>query len=322
MNAICLENGQIIFRSDYPKPPIQSGQARLAISLAGICATDLEIVKGYVPGFQGVPGHEFVAVVEAVADSVHADWVGRRVVGSINIGCGECQTCRREGPEHCPQRYALGIHNWDGVFADFAVLPVANLLPVPDGVPDETAVFTEPLAAALRIREQVRVRPSARTAVIGPGRLGLLVGLVLALDGTDVIMLGRRQASLALPARLGLPTGLAAQFDDDSFDFVVEVTGNEAGLAQALRLVRPLGVLILKSTFAGQANVNLTKLVVDEITTIGSRCGPFAPALRLLAQEAIPAQALIDGQYPLSQGLAALEHAARSGVRKILLRPS
>jgi threonine dehydrogenase-like Zn-dependent dehydrogenase len=322
MNAICLEDGQLIIRSDYPKPELNPGQARLAISVAGICSTDLEIVKGYVPGFQGVLGHEFVAVVEAVADPVHADWVGRRVVGGINIGCGECPTCLSDGPEHCPQRHTLGIHNWDGVFADFAVLPVTNLLPVPDNVPDEAAVFTEPLAAALRIRDQVRVRPSARTAVIGPGRLGLLVGLVLALDGTEVIMLGRRESSLALPAKLGLPTGLAEVFDDSSFDFVVEVTGNEAGFAQALRLVRPLGTLVLKSTFAGKANINLTKLVVDEITTIGSRCGPFAPALRLLAQDAIPVQALIDGQYPLSQGLAAFEHAAQSGIRKILLRPS
>jgi threonine dehydrogenase-like Zn-dependent dehydrogenase len=215
-----------------------------------------------------------------------------------------------------------GIHNWDGVFADYAVMPVANLLPVPDNIPDETAVFTEPLAAAVRIREQVAVRPSARTAVIGPGRLGLLVGLVLALDGSDVTMLGRREASLELPARLGLPTGLVDSFDENSFDYVVEVTGNENGLAQALRLVRPLGTLILKSTFAGKSNIDLSKLIVDEITVIGSRCGPFASALRLLQQEAVPVQELIDGRYPLNDGLAAFEHAAQSGVRKILLRPS
>lgn len=321
MQILSLANGRLTYQSDYPKPELSSGEARLAISLAGICSTDLEIVKGYVPGFQGVLGHEFVAVVEAVGDPVHAGWIGRRVVGSINVGCGDCHFCRSSGPEHCVRRRVLGIHNWDGVFADFAVLPVANLLPVPDGVPDETAVFTEPLAAALRIREQVVVRPSARTAVVGPGRLGLLVGLVLALDGTDVTILGRRESSLTLPAQLGLPTGLVDSFGDDSFDFVVEATGNEAGFAQALRLVRPLGTLILKSTFAGQASLNLTKLVVAEITVVGSRCGPFAPALRLLAHDAVPVQALIDGEYPLSQGVAAFEHAARSGVRKILFRP-
>ncbi len=321
MNVICLEDGQLVYRTDYKKPQIQSGEARLAISLAGICSTDLEIVKGYVPGFEGVLGHEFVGVVEAVGDPIHANWVGRRVVGSINIGCGQCATCLSTGPEHCPQRYALGVHNWDGVFAEYAVLPVANLLPVPENVPDETAVFTEPLAAALRIREQVTVRPSARTAVVGPGRLGLLVGLVLALDGTDVTMLGRRTSSLALPAQLGLSTGLTDEFDDNSFDFVVEVTGNDAGFAQAIRLVRPLGTLVLKSTFAGQSTLDLTKLVVSEISVIGSRCGPFVPALRLLAQEAVPVRALIDGEYPLSQGLTAFQHAARPGIRKILLRP-
>ena len=321
MNAICLEGSQLVYRTDYKKPQIQPGEARLAVSVAGICSTDLEIVKGYVPGFQGVLGHEFVAVVEAVGDPVHADWIGRRVVGTMNIGCGECATCRSTGPEHCLQRRALGVHNWDGVFADFAVLPVANLLPVPDGVSDETAVFTEPLAAALRIREQVLVRPSARTAVVGPGRLGLLVGLVLALDGTDVTMLGRRESSLLLPAQVGLSTGLTDDFDDNSFDFVVEVTGNDAGFAQALRLVRPLGTLILKSTFASQSTLDLTKLVVAEITTIGSRCGPFAPALRLLTQDAVPVRALIDREYPLSQGLTAFEHAAQTGIRKILLWP-
>lgn len=321
MNAICLENGQLVLRTDYPQPAAQPGEARLAISLAGICSTDLEIVKGYVPGFQGVLGHEFVAVVEAVGDPADADWVGRRVVGKMNIGCGECDVCLSTGPEHCPRRRALGVHNWDGVFADYAILPVANLLAVPDNVPDETAVFTEPLAAALRIRDQVRVRPSVRTAVIGPGRLGLLVGLVLALDGTEVTLLGRSESSLALPAQLGLPTGLVDDFAADSFDLVVEVTGNEAGFAQALRLVRPLGHLVLKSTFAGKANINLTKLVVGEITVTGSRCGPFAPALRLLAQDAVPVQALIDGQYPLADALAAFEKAAQSGVRKILLRP-
>lgn len=321
MNAIYLENGQLVFRSDYEKPQIQPGEARLAISLAGICSTDLEIVKGYVPGFQGVLGHEFVAVVEAVGSPIHADWIGRRVVGTMNIGCGECVTCLSTGPEHCPQRFALGVHNWDGVFADYAVLPVANLLHVPENVTDETAVFTEPLAAALRIREQVSIRPSVRTAVIGPGRLGLLVGLVLALDGTEVTMLGRREASLLLPAQLGLPTGLTQDFDDNSFDFVVEVTGNDAGFAEAIRLIRPLGTLVLKSTFAGPSTLDLTKLVVAEITTIGSRCGPFAPALRLLAQDAVPVRALIDGQYPLAQGLAAFEHAAQPGIRKIMLRP-
>jgi threonine dehydrogenase-like Zn-dependent dehydrogenase len=318
MNGLYLADGILTYRTDLPRPQPGPDEALVRVTLVGICSTDLEMVKGYVPGFQGVLGHEFVGVVE---ESPDAAWHGRRVVASINIGCNECEVCRREGPEHCPNRTVLGIHNRDGVFAEYVAVPRANLLAVPDDVPDETAVFTEPLAAALRIREQVKVRPTAKTAVVGPGRLGLLIGQVLALAGTEVTMLGRREASLELPARLGLPTALADSLPDDSFDFVVEATGNDAGFAHSLRLVRPSGTLILKSTFAGHSRIDLTKLVVGEINVVGSRCGPFAPALRLLARQEVAVQPLIDGEYPLSDGLAAFEHAARSGARKILLRP-
>ncbi len=321
MRALYLADGQLTYRTDYEKPVLQAGEALIRIQLAGICSTDLEMAKGYVPEFRGVLGHEFVGIVVAAADSADADWVGRRVVGTINLGCGRCAVCLSDGPEHCPHRTVLGIHDRDGVFADYTALPVGNLLPVPDGMPDETAVFTEPFAAALRIREQVAVRPTAKTAVVGPGRLGLLVGLSLSLSGTDVTMLGRRASSLELPAQYGLKTGLVDDFADDSFDFVVEATGNEAGFAQSLQLVRPLGTLILKSTFAGNANINLTKLVVAEINVIGSRCGPFAPALRVLAAGRLDPRPFIDGEYPLDDALAAFEHAARPGVRKILIRP-
>lgn len=322
MQALYLAGSQLKYLDDYPEPELQPGEALIRVSLAGICTTDLEIVKGYA-GFQGVLGHEFVGVVEAAPSE--PGWIGRRVAGTINLGCRQCAVCLGEGPEHCPERTVLGIIGKDGAFADLLTLPLANLHPVPDEVPDEAAVFTEPLAAALRIREQVRVRPTARTAVVGPGRLGLLVGQVLALGGTAVTMLGRSRESLVLPAQLGLETGLVEEFPDNSFDFVVEATGNEAGFAQSLRLVRPLGTLILKSTFAGEATLNLTKLVVAEIRVIGSRCGPFAPALRLLAQrapqEAIRVQDLIEAEYPLRSGLAAFARAAQPGVRKVLLRP-
>ncbi|HID51404.1 MAG TPA: Zn-dependent alcohol dehydrogenase [Anaerolineae bacterium] len=318
MNGLYLTDGALKYRTDLQRPQPGPDEALVRVTLAGICSTDLEMVKGYVPGFRGVLGHEFVGVVE---DSPDAAWHGRRVVASINIGCNECEVCRREGPEHCPNRTVLGIHNRDGVFAEYVAVPQANLLAVPDDVPDEAAVFTEPLAAALRIREQVKVRPTAKTAVVGPGRLGLLIGQVLALAGTEVTMLGRREASLELPARLGLQTALADSLPDDSFDFVVEATGNDAGFAHSLRLVRPLGTLILKSTFAGHNQIDLTKLVVGEINVVGSRCGPFAPALRLLARQEVDVQPLLDGQYLLSDGLAAFDHAARPGVRKILLRP-
>lgn len=332
MNALTLVDGILRLDEDYPQPVPASGEALIRVSLAGICSTDLEIVKGYVAGFRGVLGHEFVGTVVQTGTATDGDWVGRRVVGTINLGCRRCRICLSEGPEHCPERTVLGIHNKDGVFAEYVTLPVANLLLVPDELADEDAVFTEPLAAALRIREQVRVQPSWRMAVVGPGRLGLLIGQVLALGGSDVTMLGRRPESLALPRELGIQTGLIDDQPDDAYDLVVEATGNDAGFAHSLRIVRPQGTLVLKSTFHGNANLNLTKLVVAEIRVIGSRCGPFAPALRLLtaisnktevkAGIGVQVRPLIEAEYPLNQGLAAFEHGARPGVRKVLLRPT
>ena len=322
MRALYLEEGHLALIDDYPRPEAGADEALIRVSLVGICSTDLELVKGYAGGFRGVLGHEFVGVVEAVGAPEMGEWIGRRVVGGINLGCRRCPVCLGEGPEHCPNRTTLGIHHKDGVFADYVTLPVVNLLAVPDGVADEEAVFTEPLAAALRIREQTMVRPSARVAVVGPGRLGLLVAQVLALAGTGVMVLGRRAASLALPQALGLATGLVDEAADNSFDFVVEATGNDAGFAHSLRIVRPRGTLVLKSTFHGNANINLTKLVVAEINVVGSRCGPFAPALRLLARGAVQVRPLIEAEYPLDDALAAFEHAARPGVRKVLLRPN
>ncbi len=318
MQALVLSHGRLSYQTGYPQPSPGPDEALIRVTLAGICATDLELVKGYADGFEGVLGHEFVGLVEKAADD---KWLGRRVVGSINIGCNHCATCIRHGPEHCPHRAALGIHRHDGAFADYLTLPTANLYPVPDTVPDETAVFTEPLAAALRIREQVRLQPAARIAVVGPGRLGLLVAQVLALAGGHVTVIGRHRQSLDLPAQLGLVTGLVSDFAGSTFDLVVEATGNADGFATSLHLIRPAGTLILKSTFQGTANLDLTKVVVSEINIIGSRCGPFAPALRLLARNQVNVQALIDGEYPLAEGLAAFNHAAQPGVRKILLRP-
>jgi threonine dehydrogenase-like Zn-dependent dehydrogenase len=317
MQALYVSNGELSYLGDYPRPEVQPGQALIRLKLAGICATDLEIVKGYA-SFSGVLGHEFVGVVE---EADEPNWLGERVVGGINLGCGNCSVCQTDGPEHCPQRRVLGIIGHDGAFADYLVLPVKNLLPVPDEVSDELAVFTEPLAAALRIREQIRIQPSAQAAVVGPGRLGLLVGQVLALDGTEVTMFGRRPESLVLAQQLGFRSALIKEAADDSFDLVVEATGNEAGLASSLRIVRPLGTMVLKSTFSGQATADLTKLVVGEVTVVGSRCGPFAPALRLLAESRITVRPLIEARYPLAQGLAAFRHAARPGVHKVLLHP-
>jgi len=318
MKAVVLKDGEIRFESTYPRPVPAKTDALINVRLAGICATDLEMVHGYVSGFAGVLGHEFVG---KVVQSGWREWVGRRVVASINIGCGRCAYCRRGVVEHCPERQVPGIHSRDGVFAEQVLFPVRNLYAVPDEVSDEMAVFTEPLAAALRIREQVRISPSMHTAVIGPGRLGLLVGQVLTLDGTRVTILGRSADSLVLPAKLGLETGLAAELPPNQFDLVVEATGNSSGLEEAMRLVKPLGTLVLKSTFAGGDPLNPTPLVVKEINVVGSRCGPFAPALRLLAAGAVDVTPLIEATYPLSAAAAAFAHAARRGVRKVLLQP-
>jgi threonine dehydrogenase-like Zn-dependent dehydrogenase len=323
MRGLVVGDGTLTLRDDLPRPAPGRGEALIRLSVGGICSTDLEIVRGYA-GFRGVLGHEFVGVVEEVGSPEAAEWIGRRVVGSINIGCGNCPVCLGEGPEHCPTRTVLGIHSHDGAFADFLTLPVANLFEVPAAVSDEEAVFTEPLAAALRIREQVRVRPAERAAVVGPGRLGLLVAQVLALGGTAVTVLGRRPESLALPSELGLSVGLVDEAADNVFDLVVEATGNDAGFAHSLRIVRPRGRLVLKSTFAGKAHIDLTKLVVGEVDVLGSRCGPFAPALRLLQEAALTGHGVqvrpfIEARYSLAEGPAAFDHAARPGVRKVLL---
>lgn len=322
MKALYLSDNGLELRTDCPMPRPQPNEALIRVLCAGICSTDLEIVRGYNP-HRGILGHEFVGIVEAAADT---DWIGRRAVGGINLGCQTCAVCTQSGPEHCPNRRVLGILGKDGVFADYITLPLTNLLPVPDSVPDDMAVFTEPLAAALRITEQLDVTIRSATAhrvaaVVGPGRLGLLISQVLALTGLAVTVVGRSDASLVLPRSLGMETALVHEVGEDAFDLVVEATGNDQGLAAALRMLRPLGTLVLKSTYAGTANVNLTKLVVAEITVIGSRCGPFAPALRLLSQGQIQVEPLVDGRYPLADGLQAFAHAARPGVRKILLYP-
>lgn len=297
--------------------PAANGEALIRLSVGGICATDLELVRGYM-GFFGVLGHEWVGVVEDAPDPA---WNGRRVVGSINAACGACATCAAGRPSHCPSRTVLGIAGRDGAFADFLRLPQANLLAVPDGVSDEAAVFVEPLAAALQILEQVHVRPEDRVVVLGIGRLGQLCARVLALTGARVQAVSRNPARLALlpsgvePHELGAADGLAGA------DVVVDATGSPAGLALATRLVRPRGTLVLKTTTHDVAEAPVVPWVIDEITVVGSRCGPFAPALRLLASGAVDPSPLITGSFPLAQGLDALAAAAERGAVKVLLRP-
>ena len=325
MQAIYLRNKQLSVIDSHPKPQPASGEALIRVLLAGVCSTDLELVKGYYP-YDGVLGHEFVGLVEAIGDGVDTSWIGQRVVGEINISpdCGG--NCGLRCPEHCPQRVVLGIVNKDGAFADYLTLSAVNLLSVPNTVTNEQAVFTEPLAAAVRVTEQVDVA-GKKCAVVGPGRLGLLVAQVLRHAGADVTVVGRSDESLVMPVDLGFETSLADSLLQFECDVVAETTGNPAGFALAVGITKPNGTIVLKSTYAEDAAFEsiaplMAKVVVNEITVVGSRCGPFAPALELLEQGQVQVEGMISAEYPLSDGLAAFNHAAQRGVRKVLLRPS
>ncbi|GAB4528491.1 MAG: alcohol dehydrogenase catalytic domain-containing protein [Anaerolineae bacterium] len=315
MRALYIDR-QLEYRPDVPGPSPSRGEALIRTRLAGICNTDLEIVRGYM-GFKGVPGHEFVGVVERADDA--PELVGQRVVGEINAYCGECATCRRGDPTHCPERTTLGIDRRDGTMADYFSLPVNLLYPVPASIPDEWAVFTEPLAAACEIIEQVAIRPSHRVIVLGDGKLGLLIAQVLALTGCDLLSVGRHPDKLAILERRNINTRLAGEEIPPGADVVVEATGSAEGFAVARALVRPRGTLVLKSTFHGDVGLDLSMVVVDEVTIVGSRCGPFPAALRLLEGRLIDVESLIHASFPLDAGLAAFERAAAPGVLKVLL---
>lgn len=324
MRALRLTDNGPYLDTNYPTPTPGPDEALIRVRLAGICATDLQLLAGYKGGYRGVLGHEFVG--EVVAAPGHPAWVGRRVAGELNIGCGDCDLCRRGLGKHCRRRESLGIIRRDGTFADFLTLPVANLHPLPDELSDEAAVFVEPLAAALQLLEQCHIRPDMRVYVLGDGRLGLLVAQVLARTGCELTALGRTDAKLNILAARKIATArtddpaMLGQLLDQPADLVVEVTGSPDGFALARRLVRPGGVLTLKSTFAAPLPAfDISSLVVDEITLVGSRCGPFPPAIRLLAEGAVAVQPLIHARYSLDNGLAALAHAARRGVLKVLV---
>ncbi len=300
---------------DHPAPLPVPGEALVRPLLGGVCATDLELIKGYM-GFQGVLGHELVGVVEQAEDPA---WLGRRVVGEINCACGHCASCRSGRPTHCPQRTVLGILGRDGAFAQRLRLPLANLHAVPDGVSDEAAVFAEPLAAACRVLEQVPLGPGQRAVVLGCGRLGQLVARVLALQGAQVqgVDLHAQRLALLPPGVERVPAALAV--DLAGADLVVECTGSTDGLALATELVRPLGTIVLKTTVAEPGQPPVVPWVIHEISVIGSRCGPLAPALRLLASGQVDPTPLISARLPLERGVEALELAARPEQLKVLL---
>jgi threonine dehydrogenase-like Zn-dependent dehydrogenase len=317
MKGLWLENNQLQLRTDIPIPQPPQGEALVRVLSAGICNTDLELIRGYYP-YTGILGHEFVGVVEQGPEHL----VNQRVVGEINAVCGQCRFCLSGQPTHCENRTVLGIVNRNGAFADYLCLPVKNLHPVPDNVPTEVATFTEPLAAALEIQQQIPLSSDNRVLVVGDGKLGQLVAQTLALTGCDLLVVGRHFDKLANLEARGIKVGLSDAVTDRAFDISVECTGNSEGFAIARRALRPRGTLVLKSTYAGNLSFDASSLVVDEITLIGSRCGPFPAALELLAQEKVDVKPLIHGSYPLSDGLAAFERAQTKGVLKVLLEMS
>ena len=278
---------------DIEKPE-RADEALVRVTLSGICNTDLEIARGYA-GFNGTIGHEFVGVDES----------GRRVVGEINAGCGECELCRAGDSRHCAARTVLGIHGRDGAHAEFLQLPRVNLLPVPDNIPDEHAAFTEPLAAACGILERVTINSDDRVAVIGDGKLGLLCAQVVALTGASVLLIGKHAPKLRIVERRGIETTSPklATKRKRQFDVVVEASGSESGFATALDLLKPRGRMVLKSTFQGKTNLEMWRVVVDEITITGSRCGRFAPALELLEKGLVKVEDLISEEFPLAEGV-------------------
>lgn len=296
------------------------GEASVRVILSGICNTDIEIARGYA-GFTGILGHEFVGVVEDCPDT--PEIVGKRVVGEINAGCGTCNRCSVGDPRHCETRTVLGIVARPGAHAEFLSLPSRNLLVVPDNVADEAAVFTEPLAAAIGISERVAIDRNSRLAVIGDGKLGLLIAMAMRLRCDDVTLIGRHSDKLAIAEKRNILTRLSSDLADDSsaFDLVIEASGSEQGFSDALRLVKPLGTIVLKSTFHGQPKWDAARVVVDEIAIVGSRCGRFQSALEALASGAIDPTDMIACEMPLADGVAAMQQAAASGVLKVLLRP-
>lgn len=319
MRGLWHEDGRVTLRDDLPRPTPAAGEALVLVRLAGICATDLEILRGYFD-YTGVPGHEFVGVVVSAPGASALE--GERVVGEINATCGACSACLAGRPNHCERRTVLGIDGRAGAFAEYLTLPAVNLHRVPTAVPDDAAVFCEPLAAAYQVIKQVPILPNDRVVVVGAGRLGQLVAQVLATRGCELEVVARHDNQRTLLGIRGITAIDEEELRGGAADVVIEASGAPLGFELARRAVRPGGTIVLKSTYAAPLTVNASLLVVDGITLVGSRCGPFAPALRLLAQpRQVDPRPLVEARYTLDEGVEALEHADRPGAMKVLLRP-
>jgi len=315
MRALFFDNN-LRYLTDYLVPEPGENEALIRVTCAGICNTDLEIVKGYM-NFKGVPGHEFVGVVERCGNKALE---GKRVVGEINLSCGNCLYCKSGLRNHCYNRSVLGILGKDGAFADYVTLPTGNLHPVPDSVPDEEAVFVEPLAAAFEILEQVGIGAEDRVCVLGDGKLGLLTAQVVSLTGCALVVGGRHKEKLSILERRGIETKLSSDITERVFDCVIDCTGSSLGIESAMKLVRPKGTIVLKTTVAKRDNIDMNVIVIDEITLVGSRCGPFEPAVHALETKSVDVLPLISRTFPLSEGVEAFNFASGKGVLKVLLK--
>src|SRR6186713_638453 len=311
MRAIVLED-QAVYQDSRPDPAPRPGEVVVRVVRAGVCETDLQLIKGYM-GFRGVLGHEFVGVAES------GPLAGQRVVGEINCACWQCDTCRSGLPTHCPNRTVLGILNHDGAFADHIAVPQRNLHAVPDTLSDDVAVFTEPVAAAFQIPMQVSIGKKDRIAVLGDGRLGNLCAQVLARLSDHVLVVGKHPEKLAIVAALDIATTLLSDsLEERAYDIVVDCTGSESGLPAALKLVQPRGTIVLKTTVAGEQTLPWAPFVIDEVTLVESRCGPFDQALAALQKGHVQVQPLISDRFDLSRGLDALSRAQTKGILKVL----
>ncbi len=313
MNSLYLSDGKLDCRNLETPRPAQN-EALVKVSMAGICNTDLELVKGYM-GFQGVPGHEFVGTVVEGKEM----WTGRRVCGEINFGCGTCRFCRIGLQRHCPNRSVLGILNQNGAFAEYVVVPLENLREIPDSISDRQAVFVEPLAAAMEILEQIQIQPDEDVAVVGDGKLGLLIGQALRLPGCSVSIIGKHKSKLEIAEMCGLKGLMLDQAAGSQFDLVVEASGSPSGFETAMSLLRPRGRLVLKSTYAANLELNASAIVINEVSVIGSRCGQFEPAIRVLKRDLVNVEALVAQVFSFQEALTAFEYAAQPGILKVLL---
>jgi len=323
MIAVQLESGRVELRRK-PMPRIAPGFARIRLIAAGICSTDLELQRGYY-GFRGTPGHEFVGMVTEAED---ASYIGQRVAGEINLACGKCEWCARGLGRHCPTRKVLGIVDHPGAFQEFLTLPVRNLHRVPRSIPDEHAVFIEPVAAACEILDQVKIAKRRRVAVLGDGKLGLLIAQVLHASGADVHLYGRHRHKLKIADRAGVVTEIMrdqrlrpGKSPQHAYPIVVDATGSPEGLRAAIAMCVPRGTVVMKSTVHGLVPIDTAPAIVNEITLVGSRCGRFEPALRMLASGKVRVDDLISEQFPLDRAPEAFARAATKGVLKVLLRP-